>query len=194
MFAFFYNVIFLLAEAAGDHSASGGGGFTQFYNDYLNYSGFELWKFINLAIFVLLLVYLVKKPLSEAFKAKREAIRSELIKAEEAKQAALSQLMSAEAKLAALDAEKASLLAKAKDEAEAEKVNIAQQTETEIAKMREQAEGEITRLTQQTKAELRRFSAEESVRLAEEKLRGKINADNDAVLVKSGIEAIGGLS
>lgn len=192
MFAFFYNAIFLLAEAAGGHTA--GGGFSEFYEKYLNYPGFELWKFINLAIFVALLVYIVKKPLSEAFKAKREAIRSELIKAEEAKQAALAQLTAAEAKLAALDAEKASLLAKAKDEAEAEKVNIVQQTEAEIAKMREQAENEISRLAQQTKAELRRYSAEESVRLAEEKLRSKINADNDAVLVKSGIEAIGGLS
>jgi F0F1-type ATP synthase membrane subunit b/b' len=193
MFAFFYNVIFLLAEAGGEHPA-GGGGFTEFYEKYLNYPGFELWKFVNLAIFVALLVYLVKKPLTEAFKAKREAIRSELIKAEEAKQAALAQLTAAEAKLAALDAEKASLLAKAKAEAEAEKANIAHQTETEIAKIREQAESEISRLTQLTKAELRRFSAEESVRLAEEKLRGKINADNDAVLVKSGIEAIGGLN
>ena len=82
----------------------------------------------------------------------------------------------------------------AKAEAEAEKVNIAEQTESEIKKMREQADGEITRLAQQTRVELRRFSAEESVRLAEEKLRGKINADNDATLVKSGIEAIGGLN
>ena len=75
----------------------------------------------------------------------------------------------------------------------AEKANIATATDSEVAKMREQADGEINRLAQQTKAELRRFSAEESVRIAEEKLRGKINANNDAVLVKSGIEAIGGL-
>ena len=193
MFAFFYNVIFLLAEAAGEHTASGGG-FTEFYEKYLNFPGFEVWKFVNLAIFVAFLIYIGRKRLTPKFIARREAIRSELIKAEEARQSALAQLTSAEAKLAALDAEKAALLAKAKDEAEAEKANIAQQTETEIAKMREQAEGEITRLTQQTKAELRRFSAEESVRLAEQKLRGKINAENDAVLVKSGIEAIGGLN
>ncbi len=139
------------------------------------------------------LVYLLKKPLSAAFKAKRDSIRSELIKAEEEKQAALAQLTSAEAKLAALDSEKASILTKAKDEAEAEKTRLAQQTDAEIAKLGDQAEGDVNRLTQQIKAELRRFSAQESVRLAEEKLRGKINADNDAVLVKSGIRAIGGL-
>ncbi|MEP6705196.1 MAG: hypothetical protein ABJB34_10370, partial [Acidobacteriota bacterium] len=164
------------------------------YDKYLNYPGFEAWKFINLAIFVALLVYVLKKPLSDAFKARRDAIRSELIKAEQAKQAALSELTSAEAKLASLDVEKASLMNKAKAEAEAEKLNISQQTEAEIIKMRQQADSEINRLAVQTKAELRRFSAEESVRLAEEKLRGKINSENDAVLIKSGIEAIGGLN
>jgi len=87
-------------------------------------------------------------------------------------------------------------IAAVKDSActEAEKANIAQQTESDIDKMRQQAESEINRLTQQVRAELRRYSAEESVRLAEEKLRAKINADNDAVLVKSGIQAIGGLN
>lgn len=190
MFAFFYSVIFLLAESGG----AGGGGFTEFYNKYLNYPGFEAWKFINLAIFIGALVYLVKKPLTSAFKAKREAIRAELIKAEEEKQAALEQLVSAEAKLAAIESEKAEILRKAREEAEAEKADILKQTEFEIAKMREQAENEINRLAQQTRAELRRFSAEESVRLAEEKLRGTINVDSDAALVKSGIQSIGGLN
>lgn len=193
MFAFFYSVIFLLAEAGG-HAPSGGGGFTEFYDKYLNYPGFEAWKFINLAIFVGLLVYLVKTPLSEAFKAKRDAIRSELIKAEAAKQAALAQLTSTEAKLVALESEKTAVLSRAKEEAEAEKMNIAQQTEAEIEKLRQQAESEINRLALQTRVELRRFSAEESIRIAEEKLRGKINQDNDAGLVKAGIQAIGGLN
>ena len=189
MFAFFYNLLLLAAEGAHGGEASSPG----FYETYFNISGFELWKFINLAIFVGFMIYVLKKPLSEAFKAKREAIRSELIKAEEAKQAALAQLTSAEAKLVSLNTEKADVLKRARAEADAEKENIAAATESEVAKMRAQAEGEISRLAQQTKAELRRFSAEESVRLAEEKLRGKISADNDAVLVKSGIQAIGGL-
>ena len=191
MFAFFYNVILMLAES-GAHGK--GGGFTQFYNDYLNIPGFEAWKFVNLAIFVALLIYFVKKPLGDAFKAKREAIRAELIKAEEEKKAALAQLTAAEAKLAAVESERAAILKKAREEAEDEKANILKQTEIEIAKMREQAEGEINRLSQQVKAELRRFTAEESVRLAEEKLRGKINPETDAVLVKSGIQSIGGLN
>ena len=189
MFAFFNNLLLLAAEAAHGSEANSPG----FYDRYFNFPGFEIWKFINLAIFVGFMIYVLKKPLSEAFKAKREAIRSELIKAEEAKRAALEQLTSAEAKLVSLNTEKADVLKKAKAEAEAEKANIASSTDSEVAKMLEQTQGEINRLAQQTRAELRRFSAEESVRLAEEKLRGKISADNDAVLVKSGIQAIGGL-
>ena len=189
MFAFFFTVILLFAESGGNAAA---GGFTAFYNKYLNYPGFEAWKFINLAIFVAALVYLLKKPLGEAFKAKRDAIRAELIKAEQEKQAALTELTAVETKLAALENEKAAVLKNAREEAEAEKANILKQTEIEIAKMREQAESEINRLVGQVKAELRRFSANESIRLAEEKLRGKINTENDAILVRAGIQEIGG--
>lgn len=189
MLGFIYS--FTLLAAQGGQAE---GGFGAFYNTYLNYPGFEVWKFINLAIFVALMIYLLKKPLSEAFKTKRETIRAELIKAEEEKQSALAQLASTEEKLAALDSEKAAILKKAADEAIVEKTRLAQQTETDVKKMREQTDGEISRLSQQTRAELRRFSAEESVRLAEEKLRLQINSESDAKLIKSGIQAIGGLN
>ena len=48
-----------------------------------DYPGFELWKFINLGIFVLVLVYVLTKKvkLGEAFRSRRENIKSELAKA-----------------------------------------------------------------------------------------------------------------
>ena len=194
MLAFIYSFIFILAGAG----ASGEGGFTAWWHKsvdpYLNYPGFEAWKFINLGIFVGLLIYLLKKPLSEAFKARREAIRAELIRAEEEKQAALAQLTSTEAKLVSVETESAQVLEKARLEAEAEKRRIQVQTEEEIERLRRQTESESARLSQQARAELRRFSAEESIRLAEEKIRQKINAQADAQLVRSNIESIGGLN
>jgi F-type H+-transporting ATPase subunit b len=189
MLAFAFNIIFLFAEGGTTT-----GGFDEFYNTYLNYPGFEAWKFFNLTIFVLILVYLVKKPLSNAFKAKREAIRAELIKAEEEKQAALAELTSAEAKIVNLESEKNEVIENAKREAEEEKARIAEQTSNEIAKMRNQADSEVERLSKQTKLQLRRFSAEESVRLAEEKIRARMNEQTDSQLVKSSIQSIGGLN
>lgn len=180
----------LFAEA----SHGGESGFMKFYNDYLNIPGFEAWKFINLAIFIAGLVYVLKKPVGGAFKAKREEIRAELIKAEQEKQAALSKLTSAEAKLAQLETQKTEVLDNAKAEAEAEKKRLAEQTSADSERLRLQAAAELARLANQSRAELRRFSAEESIRLAEEKLRAEIDGAKDARLVKASIAEIGGLN
>jgi len=190
MFAFFNAFILLFAETS--HGATGG--FMRFYEDYLNIPGFEVWKFLNLAIFIAVMVYFLKAPLSEAFKARRELIRAELIKAEEEKQAAMAKLTAAEAKLAQLEAEKANVIQKAKDEAAAEKKRLAELTNLEAGRLRQQTEGDLERLSKQTRAELRRFSAEESIRLAEERLRSQIDGEKDVRLVRASIQEIGGLN
>ena len=188
MFAFVYS--FRLLAAGGGEK----GGYMEFYNQYLNYPGFEAWKFINLAIFIVLIMYFVRKPLTEAFKAKRDQIRADLIKAEEEKKAALARFTTAEAKLASLDNERQLILNKAKAEADAEGKRIADAAASEVGKLKDQTSGEISRLTQLANLELKRFSAEESIRLAEQKLRSKIDANADSNLVKTGIRAIGGLN
>lgn len=190
MFGFIANLLLFFADA----SHAGESAFMKFYNDYLNIMGFEAWKFINLAIFIAGLVYVLKKPVGDAFKAKREEIRAELIRAEEEKQAALAKLTSAEAKLAQLETEKEIVLAKAKAEADAEKKRLAEQTRADAERLKLQAEAELTRLANQTRSELRRFSAEESIRLAEEKLRNQIDDAKDVKLVKASIAEIGGLN
>jgi ATP synthase F0 subunit b len=179
MLAFSYSFILIFAEG-GVH--------------WWNYPGFEAWKFLNLAIFIGILVYLLKKPLSGAFKAKRETIRAELIKAEEEKQAALAKLTSAEANLARVGSESDEIVEKAQREAAEEKARILREAEEEANRLRSQAESEIERKAQLVRLELRRYSAEESIRLAEEKIKQNINAAKDAQLVKANIQSIGGLN
>lgn len=195
MLAFLFSFILIFAAEGAD---AGSGGFSGWWHEHgapvLSYPGFEAWKFFNLAIFVALLVYLLRKPLSGAFKAKRETIRAELIRAEEERQSALAKLTETEAKLARLEAEAADIRQKAEIEANAEKLRIAAQTEFEIKKMREQAQSEIELTSKQARLQLRQFSAEESIRLAEEKIRREINSEADAQLVRANIQSIGGLS
>jgi len=145
-------------------------------------------------IFIAIMVYLLRKPLGSAFKAKREAIRAELIRAEQEKQAALAKLTSAEAKLAQLETEKQNILANAGKEAELEKQRLAEQTATDVQRLRAQAEADLSRLAGQQRLSLRRLSAEETVRRAEEKLRGAIDGTTDARLVHASIAEIGGLN
>ena len=195
MFAFIFSTVLLFAAEAGHGGGTtAAGGFSQIWNTYFNYPGFEAWKFLNLAVFIAVLVYLLRKPLSEAFKARREAIRAELIRAEEERKAALAKLTETESKLAQLDATKAHILETAEKEAVLEKARIAQATEEDIRRLREQARSEIERSSQQARKELRKFSAEESIHLAEEKIRREINAEKDARLVRESVQSIGGLA
>ena len=194
MFGFVISFLAFFAEsAAGDHGGGAMGWWYENVDPYMNYPGFEAWRFINLIIFFSVLTYLLKKPLSGAFKAKREVIRAELIKAEEEKKAAISKLAEAEARLARLDAEKAAVLEEARSEAQAERARIEAEIEAESKRLRGQAEGEVNRKSQQVKAKLKRFSTEESIRLAEEKIRQAMSAETDSRLVKANIESIGGM-
>lgn len=187
----FVNILGMLLASGG---GPGEGGFAGFWEKYMNYPGFEAWKFVNLAIFVSVLIYLLRKPLSGAFKAKREVIRAELIKAEEEKKAALAKLTETEARLAGIEAEKAEIMKNAREEVDAEKQRLAAQAEAEAKKLREQTAGEIVRIGQVARLQLRRFAVDESIRLAEEELRAKIDPQTDANLIKSGIQAIGGMN
>lgn len=117
MLAFLFDLVLIYAAPTAGGTA-GQGGFTEFYNHYLNFPGFEAWRFFNLAIFIGVIIYLLKKPLSAAFKTKRELIRAELIRAEEEKQAALAQLTAAEAKVAQLDADAQTIRQRAEQEAD----------------------------------------------------------------------------
>lgn len=185
MFALINFLLFFAAEAG--HSSSGGID----WNSILNYPGFEAWKFVNLAIFLGVLIYLLRKPLSGAFKAKREVIRQELIKAQQERDAALAKLSEVEARFANLETESANIREQSRREAEAEANRIAAQTEADIVKMRDNARREIEAASAQAKRELKRFSADESVRLAEEILRQNVKGKDAARLVSASINGLG---
>lgn len=193
MLAFLFNFIIFAAESGGAAQDGALGWWFKNLDPYLNYPGFEAWRFFNLGLFALIMYYILRKPLTETFKAKREAIRAELIKAENEKQAALAELTKAEAQLAGIDGEVAEVKRRAELEAEEEKARILEQADDEAGRLRAQAESEVVRSNKLAQLELRRFSAEESVRLAEEKIKSLMNEQTDARLVKSATQTIGGL-
>ena len=112
---------------------------------YLDYPGFEAWKFFNLAIFVLVMTYIMtrKAKLGEAFKARRESIKQELARAQQERDAALAKLKEVEERLGLLDTEVAAIKEQSVREAAEERERIARSTETEINRLSEQATREI---------------------------------------------------
>ena len=167
--------------------AEGGG------TPWWNIPGFEAWKVFNLTIFVLALVYVLRRPLGEALRARREGIRRDLMRAQEERNAALAKLEEVEARLARLDAEVETVREQANREAAAERERIKQASEEDARKLREQAQREIESAGKAARQELRRYAAEQSVRLAEEMIRRDMRPEDDARLVDLQVEELGGV-
>jgi F-type H+-transporting ATPase subunit b len=159
-----------------------------------NIPSFELWRWVNLIIFVYLFYRILRRPVSEAMRARREGIRRDLMRAQEERNAALAKLEEVEQRLAKLDAEVASVREQSEREAAEERERIRKATEEETRKLREQAQREIESAGKAARQELREFAAEQSVQLAEEMIRRDIKPEDDARLVGLRIEELGGVS
>ena len=158
-----------------------------------NIPSFEVWRWLNLLIFVGVFIYILRRPVSEAMRARREGIRRDLMKAQEERNAALAKLTEVEARLAKLDAEVASVREQSEREAAEERERIRRATEEETQKLRVQAQREIESAGKAARQELREFAAEQSVRLAEEMIRRDIKPEDDARLVSLRVEELGGV-
>ena len=162
-------------------------------SSWYNYPGWEAWKFLNLFLFIGLLFYFLKRPLSESLVARRESIRRDLMRAQEERNAAQAKLEEVEARLARLNAEVEAVRAQAQRDAAAERERIERATEEEMRKLRDQAQREIESAGKVARQELRRQAAEESVRLAEEMIRRDMRPEDDARLIGEYVEELGGI-
>ncbi len=159
-----------------------------------NYPGLELWKFLNLAVFIAAALFLHRKfgrPLSEALRSRRERIKRELKKALEEKEAALKKLAEVEERIKHLDVDVTAIREQARAEAEAEKARIQAATEAEVAKLRQQAQRQIESAGKAARQELRRFAAAESARLAEEAIQREIGSEDDNRIISANMKQLG---
>ncbi len=157
-----------------------------------NYPGLEAWKFLNLLIFIGGMLFVLRRPLSEALQHRRETIRQELEKSRQDMAEAKAALDEIETRLSRLDSEVQKIQGEAAAEAEAERKRIAEHTELEIGKLRTQAQREVESAGKVAAQELRRFVAEESVKLAEQLLRRDLRPDEDARIIRANIARLGG--
>jgi F0F1-type ATP synthase membrane subunit b/b' len=155
--------------------------------EWLNYPGLEAWKFLNLAIFIAVALFILRRRLKEALLSRRERIRLELVEAEKEREAAALKLSEAEALLANIDGDVANIRSMARKEADAERQRLAAATEREVEKLRQQAQREIETASKVAKKELRKFLAQRSVELAEVAVRSQIRPEDDSRLIKESI-------
>ena len=160
---------------------------------WYNYPGFEAWKFFNLLLFVGVMIFILRRPIGQSMRARRESIRKELMRAQEERNAALQKLKEVNERLAQLADETTAVRARAEAEAAQERERIARMTEEETRKLREQAQREIEGAGKAARLELRRYAAEQSVALAEQLLRRDLRPEDDTRLMRDYVEELGGL-
>jgi F-type H+-transporting ATPase subunit b len=157
---------------------------------WFNYPGAEAWKFINLFLFVIAAIYILRRPLSDALAGRRESIKQELRRAQEERDRAVAALQEIESRLSKLDDEVASIHEHAQAEALAERERLSRETAAELEKLTESTHREIERTTRAAKQELREFAAQQSLQLAQEAIAHDIRPEDDARLIGVGIEQL----
>jgi F0F1-type ATP synthase membrane subunit b/b' len=157
------------------------------WQDWFNYPGLEIWKFLNLAIFLAVAIYILRRPISEALGTRREAIKQELVQAREQKAQALAKLAEADSLLSRLDADVRAIQEHAHQEAESERQRVAAATTAEVEKLKQQAEREIQTADKVARKALREFFAKRSVELARETVRSRMRPEDDRHLMEESI-------
>jgi len=146
--------------------------------------GLEPWKWVNFAILVGALGWLIGKNAGPFFAARSQEIRKGIAEAEQIRSDAEARAAAVEAKLQNLAAEIEALRKAAHDERAAEAERVRQRTAAEIAKAQAHGEQEIAAAGKAARLELKRYSAELALDLAAQKIQQRMNAQSDEALVQ----------
>ena len=159
----------------------------QWLNDWFNYPGLEIWKFVNLLIFVTAATLVMRRPLTEALRVRRDTIKQELIKAKTERDEAQLLLDEAEKLLSRLDVEVKSLKEQATQEAVKERQRLLDAAEAEIRKLELQGQREMDVAHKIAINELREFLAKRSVEIATQAIKTQMRPEDDANIIASGL-------
>ncbi len=151
-----------------------------------------VFKTINFAILVFLIVKFLAKPIKNYFTQRRELIEKSIKESQEAKELAQKALQEVEERLKLKDKEVEDIINSARKIGEQEKQRIIQETESMKQKILEQAKTNIEFEVKMAKDALRVEAAELAVQLSEQKLREKITPEEQEKLLQEAIKIIEG--
>ena len=155
--------------------------------EWVNYPGLEVWRFVNLAIFVALGIFLLRKKISQVMLARGEAIRQELLTAKSERERALAKRDEAESLLGRVDEDVRAVHEQAQAEAKAERERQAAAAEREIQKLRQQGQREMETAAKLARKELRQHFAKRSVEFARDSLQQQMRPEDDMALIRENI-------
>ena len=143
-----------------------------------------LYKFINLALLVGALGFVLRKPLADFFAQRSASIRKGLEEGRKALEASQAQLKTVEEKLQHLEEEIAAFKASAGREMEAERQRLKLAAAEEAEKILQAARAQTEIAVRAARLELKSYAAEQAVELAEEIIRRRLDEAGRKKLVE----------
>jgi F-type H+-transporting ATPase subunit b len=167
----------LAATAALASGGEGGGGISPAkMTDFI-------WRSVNFVVFAAILIKLVAKPAKAFFGKRSQDIATSLEDLEAQKAAAAQAVKDAEARLAAVAAERDKILQIFIAEGEMEKAKIVQKAEAVAARIREMASLTIQQETKKAVHDLKVEVAQMATQLAEDLIKEKVTYADQQKLV-----------
>ncbi|MBI4165092.1 MAG: ATP synthase F0 subunit B [Acidobacteria bacterium] len=169
---------------AGEHGGNGEGGGE-------SHEASPIYRWINFAILVGGLAYVLRKPAAQFFAERTDSIRKSLEEGRNALAAAEQKIRDVEQKLQGFEQEMAAFRAAAMKEMEDEHARMHQATEQEAEKMMESIRVQVDVATKQARLGLRLYAAERAVAIAERVVAGRMDDVRQKRLVSQFVENVG---
>lgn len=151
-----------------------------------------VWKIVNFAILMFLLIKFVAKPLKGFLNQRRELIEKSIREAQEAKELAKKALAEVEERLKMKDKEIEDIIASAQSSGDKEKARLIEEGERLKIKILEQAKTNIDYEVKKAKEAIKAEAVEAAMQLAEEKIKGKITKAEQEKLVEESLKLLEG--
>jgi F-type H+-transporting ATPase subunit b len=141
-----------------------------------------LW--VNFAILVGGLTYLVRKFGEPFLAARSQKISQDIVEAARVRKDAEARSAEVDRRLANLESDLAALRVESQKELEAQRRHAAERSAAEMAKIQAHAEQEIAAAGKLARLELKRYSAELALTLAAQKIQARMTPDTQEALVR----------
>lgn len=148
-------------------------------------------KWANFALLAIGLGYMLAKLLPKTFADRTATIQKDIKEAQRLKADAEKRAAEVEAKVAALGADIEKFRTEAAKDMAVEGERIRQETAAQIKRMEEQANLEIESAGKIAKRELSRYSAELALKLAEDRVRARLDGASESGLVDNFVAELG---
>ncbi len=150
-----------------------------------------IYRWINFALLVGGVFYVLRRPLGQFFSARTMAIRESLEDGRTALAAAERRLQAVEAKLQGFETEMAAFRAAALKEMEEEHARLRQATQQEAEKMMDSVRVQMEVAGRQARLELRLYAAEQAIALGGKAIAARMDTERQRRLVNQFMEKLG---